>query len=76
MVKFISSGAAGTMSAALMEGGLLRGCFSSILFIYCVNNCFGGIALSRWFIILSALFILTYMEGMLCGERSLRVDFW
>ena len=75
MVKFISSGAAGTMSAALVEGGLPRGCFSSILFIYCVNNSFGGIALSRWFIILSALFILTYMEGMLCGGHSLQVDF-
>ena len=59
MVKSISIGAAGSMSVVLVEGGLLPGCFSSILFIYCVNNCFGGIALSSWFIILSTLFILT-----------------
>ena len=70
----ISSRAAGL---PLCGSGLLRGCFSIILFIYCLNYCFlGGITLSDCFIILSTLFILTYMEGKLCGERSSRVDFW
>ena len=48
-------------------GGLLRGCFSNILFIYCVNCCFMG---KCWFIILSTLFILpTWKENSL--ERAL-----
>ena len=46
--------------------GVLRGCFSIILFINCVNYCFfGRVALSDCLIILSTIFILTYMEGKL-----------
>ena len=43
--------------------------------IYCVNGFFGETALSDCFIILSTLFILTYMEGKFSGEDFSRVDF-
>ena len=46
-------------------------------FVYqlCEPLFFWGIALSDCFIILGTLFILTYMEGKLCGEHFSRVDF-
>ena len=74
MVGSISSGAAGTMSAVLVGVGSFV-VISQVfyLFILC-TAVFGGVALSGCFIILSTFFILTYMEGKLCGERSSRVD--
>ena len=80
MVEFISSRAAGTISAVFVGVGLLRGCFSSILLILLSSDCvngwvFLGAALCGWFIILSTLFILTYMERKFSGEHSLRLDF-
>ena len=58
-------------------GGLLRECFSAIRYLFIVWTAgFWGIALSGWLIILSTLFILTYMEGKLCGEHPSRVNFW
>ena len=76
MVGSISSGAPGTMSAVLVGVGSFVG-VSQVFYLFIVwTAVFWGIALSGCFIILSTLFILTYMEGKLCGERSSRVDFW
>ena len=76
MVGSISSGAAGTMSAVLVGLGSFEG-VSQVFYLFIVwTDVSWEIALSGWFIILSKLFILTYMEGKFCGERSSRVDFW
>ena len=48
---------------------------SQVLYLLCELLVLLGIALSRWFIILSTLFISTYMEGTLSGEHSSRVVF-
>ena len=73
MVGSISSGAAGTMSAVLVGVGSFV-CVSQVFYLFIVwTAIFGGIALSACFIILSTLFILTYMEGKLCWEHSSRV---
>ena len=61
-------------SAVLVGMGSFVG-FSQLFYLLIVcTNAFWGIALSDYFIILSTLFILTYMEGKLRGGRSLRVD--
>ena len=75
MVGSISSGAVGTMSAALVGVGSFVG-ISQVFYLFtvCIAD-FWGIALSCWFIIFNKPFILTYMEGKLCGECSLQVDF-
>ena len=72
MVGSISSGAVGTLSAILKGVGSFVG-VSQVIFL--CTTVFWGIALSGWFITLITLFILTYMEGKLCGERSSWVDF-
>ena len=75
MVGSISSGAAGTMSAVLVGLGSFEG-VSQVFYLFIVwTDVSWEIALSGWFIILSKLFILTYVEGKLCGERSL-VNIW
>ena len=75
MVASISSGAAGTVSADLVGVGSFVG-VSQLFYLFIVRTAvFWGIALSGCFIILSTLFILTSMEGKLCGECSLQVDF-
>ena len=48
---------------------------SQVLYLLCELLFFWGIALSVSYIILSTLFILTYMEGKLSGEDCLQVDF-
>ena len=73
MVRSISSRVAGTV-CRFGGGRLLRRCFSSTLFIVW-TAVFLGIVLSGLFIILSTLFILTYMEGNLSGERSSQMNF-
>ena len=76
MVGSISSGAAGTMSADLVGVGSFVG-VSQLFYLFIVwTAAFWGIAPSGCFIILSTLFILTDMEGKLCGEHSSWVDFW
>ena len=71
----ISIGAPGTMSAVLVGLGSFMG-VSQVIYLFIVGTAvFWGIALSGWFIILNTLFVLTYMEGKICGERSSRVDF-
>ena len=80
IVGLISSKPAGGMSAVLVGvssfvGKYFLKYFSYFIF-YCLNGFFGGNALSDCFIILSTLFILTYMEGKFSGEPSLRVHFW
>ena len=65
VVGSISSGAAGTMSADLVGVGSLVG-VSQLFYLFIVwTAVFWGIAFSGCFIILSTLFILTYMEGNL-----------
>ena len=73
MVGSISSGAAG--SAVLIGVGSFLGVSQLFYLLIVCTTAFWGIALSDCFIILSTLFILTYMEGKLCGERSARVVF-
>ena len=78
VVGVISNKAAGSMSTALVWVDSFVGVSQAFfLFInYFENTFFGGTTLSDGFIILSTLFILTYMEGKFSGEHSLRVDFW
>ena len=46
---------------------------SQVFYFFVVSTAaYWGAALSGWFKILSMLFILTYMEGKLCGEGSRR----
>ena len=74
MVGSISSGAAGTMSVVLVGVGSFV-VVSQVFYLFILLTAvFGGTALSDCFIILSTFFILTFMEGKLCGERSSRVD--
>ena len=62
MMGSISSGIAGTMSAVLVGGGSLVG-ISQVFYLFIAGSAvFWGTALSGWVIILSTLFILTYME--------------
>ena len=71
----ISIGAAGTMSAVLLGLGSFVG-VSQVFYLFIVGTAvFWGIALSGWFIISNRLFVLTYIEGKVYGERSSRVDF-
>ena len=71
----ISIGAAGTMSAVLLGLSSFVG-VSQVFYLFIVGTAvFWGIALSGWFIISNRLFILTYIEGKVYGERSSRVDF-
>ena len=64
----ISTGAAGSMSAILVVLRSFVG-VSQLFYLFIVfTAAFWGIGLSGCFIILSTLFILTYMEGKLCGE--------
>ena len=64
----ISSGAAGAMSAILVVLRSFVG-VSQLFYLFIVfTAAFWGIGLSDCFIILSTLFILTYMEGKLYGE--------
>ena len=75
VVGSISSRAAGTISAILVRLGSFVG-VSQVFYLFIVwTAVFCGIALSGWFIILYTLFILPYMKGKHCGERSSRVDF-
>ena len=62
-------------SAVLVGMGSFVGVSQLFYLLIVCTNAFWGIALRDYFIILSTLFILTYMEGKLRGERSLRVDF-
>ena len=62
-------------SAVLVGVGSFVGVSQLFYLLIVCTTAFWGIAVSDCFIILSILFILTYMEGKLCGERSLRVDF-
>ena len=66
----ISSKAAGCMSAILVEVGSIMGVSQVFCLYYCVNGCFGGTPFGGCFIILSTLFILTYMEGEFSGKHS------
>ena len=77
MVGSISSGAAGTMSTVVAGMGSFVG-ISQVFYLFIVwTAAFGGIAVSGCFIILSTLFILTYMEGKLFEERSFsEAGFW
>ena len=71
----ISIGAAGTMSAVLLGLGSFVG-VSQVFYLFIVGTAvFWGMALSGWFIISNRLFVLTYIEGKVYGERSSRVDF-
>ena len=75
MVGSISSEGAGTMSAVLVGLGSFVG-VSQVFYLFIVGTAvFWGIALSGWFIISNTLFVLTYMEGKVYGERSSRMDF-
>ena len=73
----ISNQAAGSMSTALVGVGSFVGVSQAFfLFInYFVNTFLWGTTLSDCFIILSTLFILTYMDRKFSGEHSLRGDF-
>ena len=74
MVGSISSGAAGTMSVVLVGVGSFV-VVSQVFYLFILLTAvFGGTAFSGCFIILSTFFILTFMEGKLCGERSSWVD--
>ena len=65
MEDSISGGAAGPASAVLVGMGSFVG-VSQVFYLFIVwTAVFLGIG----------LFILTYMEGKLCGERSSWVDF-
>ena len=81
VVELISSRAADTISRAMsMYGiGLLRGYslkYFAFFIIYYVKGCFFlGTALCGGFIILSTVFILTYLEEKFSGEYFLQVDF-
>ena len=75
MVGSISSGAAVTLPAVLVGLGSFVGVSQVFYFIFVWTAVFWRLALSGWLTILSTLFILTYMEGTLYGERSSGVDF-
>ena len=62
-------------SAVLVGMGSFVGVSQLFYLSNVCTNAFWGIALSDYFIVLSTLFILTYMEGKLRRECSLRVDF-
>ena len=59
-------------SAVLVGVGSFVGVSQLFYLLIVCTTAFWGVNLSDC---LSALFILTYMEGKLCGECSLRVDF-
>ena len=78
VVESISSEAAGTAYAVLVGVGSFVSVFYILcLFYYLLREplFFGGAVFSGWFIIFSALFILTYMERKFSGESSSRADF-
>ena len=78
VVGFISSRAEGIMAAVFVGVGSFVGVsqvFCVFYYLLCERVFFWRTALCGWFIILSTLFILTYMEEKFSGEHSSRVNF-